>query len=197
MRNFLVAKKLELFYKNKVAKHFSLQEQSKALKAAGVQRVKAEIHTGTDFNRPVLNDLLNMLEPGDELIVCRLDRIGRSLIGTIELISQLKEKGVIFKSLDLPFDQSDGMYTIFLALIAFFAEYELQIRKERQRIGIEAAKKARKYKGRPSTMTPKKLAEIEGLLTSGYSKQKTAKYMNISRATLYRALKQIEKKKME
>ena len=90
------------------------------------------------------------------------------------------------------------MYDLFLALIAFFSQYENSVRKERQKIGIEAAKRAGKYGGRPSKLTKERLDEIQELHEKGYTKSQIAKFTQVSRATVYRAFSLIEtrKKKM-
>ncbi len=119
----------------------SPQLQLDALKAAGVDVIRQEIRSGKAGTvRPVRDAVLKELHAGDRLTVWKLDRLGRSVIELHAIISDLKERGVAFRSLTDPVDTSTANGGLLFNILASFAEFERAIIIERTRAGLAASK---------------------------------------------------------
>lgn len=165
----------------------SLEVQLDALAAAGCERVFSEKRSGTSTDgRQALNDAMSFVREGDTLMVTRLDRLARSASDLHTIVKQLADRKVEFRCL-----QQGGMDTntstgkLLLGVLASIAEFESDIRRERQREGINRAKAAGIYKGRkPSVDT----AAVRSLRDEGLGGSEIAKRLGIGRASVYRAL---------
>lgn len=117
----------------------------------------------------------------------KLDRLGRNTKNVLEVIEDLIDRGVTFKSLTEQIDLSAGsMGKAMLTILAAFAELERATMIERTRAGRDAAKDQGRVGGRPSKVDAKKLATINKLLTSAdHSRAEIASMTGISQATLY------------
>jgi DNA invertase Pin-like site-specific DNA recombinase len=164
---------------------FTLQEQ--ALRAAGCEVIRAEKVTGTSrTDRTELQVLLDFLRRGDTLVVTRIDRLARSIKDLQDIVYTLKEQGVTLKAIEQPIDTRSAAGKAFLDMLGVFAEFETNLRRERQIEGIAAAKSRGVYRGRkPSVNT----AEIQRLrLEDKLGATEIARRLGIGRATVYRAL---------
>lgn len=166
----------------------SLDVQHEALKAAGCEKIFSEKRSGTSTaGRDALADALGYVREGDVLIVTRLDRLARSAGDLHTIVKQLTSKGVGFQCL-----QQSGMDTttstgkLLLGVLASIAEFEADIRRERQREGIDRAKAAGVYKGRRPTIDP---AAVRSLREQGLGGSEIAKQLGIGRASVYRAIR--------
>ena len=161
---------------------FTLQEQ--ALRAAGCEVIRAEKVTGT--SRTELQVLLDFLRRGDTLVVTRIDRLARSIKDLQDIVYTLKEQGVTLKATEQPIDTRSAAGKAFLDMLGVFAEFETNLRRERQIEGIAAAKSRGVYRGRkPSVNT----AEIQRLrLEDKLGATEIARRLGVGRATVYRAL---------
>jgi DNA invertase Pin-like site-specific DNA recombinase len=166
----------------------SVDVQLDALRAAGCERVFAEKRSGTSTkDRRELADALAFVREGDVFVVTRLDRLARSAGDLHLIIRQLTEKGVGFQCL-----QQSGMDTttstgkLLLGVLASIAEFETDIRRERQREGIERAKVAGVYKGRKRSIDAE---VVRALRDQGVGGSEIAKQLGIGRASVYRALR--------
>lgn len=165
----------------------SLDVQLAALKDAGCTKLFAEKQSGTSTGkREKLHEALEFVREGDTLVVTRLDRLARSAGDLHALVSQLSRKGVGFRCLQQSgVDTTTSAGKLLLSMLAAVAEFETDIRKERQREGIDRAKAAGVYKGRkPSVDT----AAVRQLREQGVSPTLIAKQLRIGRASVYRAL---------
>jgi DNA invertase Pin-like site-specific DNA recombinase len=164
----------------------SLDVQLEQLKAAGCEKVFSEKRTGTTTEgRDQLAEAIDWVREGDVLIVCRLDRLARSIIDLRKIIDRLAAKGVGFRCLQqgaIDTTRSDGR--LLLNILASFAEFETDIRKERQADGIAKAKEAGVYKGRPASIDAEQIAELRA---TGLGATEIAKRLGIGRASVYRA----------
>ncbi|MDF2496293.1 recombinase family protein [Sphingomonas sp.] len=167
----------------------SLEVQLDSLRAAGCEKVFAEKRSGTSTDgRVELADALSFVREGDTLVVTRLDRLARSAGDLHAIVKQLAEKGCGFDCLQQP-----GMCTtsstgkLLLGVLASIAEFEADIRRERQREGIERAKAAGVYKGRKPTVD---VAAVRALRNQGLGGTQIAQKLGIGRASVYRALNQ-------
>lgn len=167
----------------------SLDVQLDALNADGCEKVFAEKRSGTSTaGRSELADALSFVREGDVLVVTRLDRLARSATDLHNIVKLLADKGVEFKCL-----QQGGMDTtsstgkLLLGVLASIAEFEADIRRERQREGIDRAKAAGVYKGRKPSVD---VGAVRALRDQGIGGSEIAKQLGIGRASVYRALHQ-------
>lgn len=165
----------------------SLDIQHEALIAAGCEKVFSEKMSGrSTTEREQLAQALDFCREGDTLIVTRLDRLARSVADLHRIIEKLTDKKVAFRCLNqsgVDTDSSTGR--LMLAILGAVAAFENDIRTERQREGIEKAKAAGKYRGRPQTIDPNRVKELRA---SGMGPAQIAREMNIGRASVYRML---------
>lgn len=131
---------------------------------------------------------LGYMREGDTLVVWKLDRLGRTIKGLIELVEQLKDKGVEFRSLTDGIDTSTPVGRFFFHVMAAMAEMERELIKERTTAGLAAAKARGRTGGRKTKTDLSKIEAAKRLLASGALATDVAKNLGVSRATLYRAL---------
>lgn len=167
----------------------SLDIQQDQLKDAECEKVFAEKKSGTTTDgRAALADAIDFARKGDTLLVTRLDRLARSSGDLLAIIGKLSAKGVGFRCLQQgAVDTTTSTGKLVLAILGAVAEFETDIRKERQKDGIEKAKQAGVYKGRPVTIDPAKVQELKA---AGVSPSEIAKRLGIGRASVYRCLKE-------
>ncbi len=164
-----------------------LSIQQAALKAAGCTVIRAEKASGTSRNgRSELETLLDFIRPGDTLVVTRIDRLARSLRDLQNIVHELRSKGAHLKATEQPIDTSTAAGKAFLDMLGVFAEFETNLRRERQMEGIAAAKERGVYKGRPRSINE---GEIKRLLGEGVGPSEIAKRLGIGRASVYRLTK--------
>jgi DNA invertase Pin-like site-specific DNA recombinase len=165
----------------------SLDVQLDALKAAGCSKIFSEKRSGTKaHDREALSDALDFVREGDTLVITRLDRLARSAADLHAILAQLTAKGVQFLCLQQGgIDTSTGTGKLLLGVLASIAEFETDIRKERQREGIDRAKLAGVYKGRKPSVD---VDQVRSLHQQGVGPSDIAKRMGIGRASVYRAL---------
>src|SRR6185436_19413027 len=158
----------------------SLDLQIEALVAAGCKKVYSEKRSGrTAADRAELARALDQLRPGDTLTVTRLDRLARSVGDLHRIMEQITATGAAFRCLQQGgVDTATSTGKLMLAILGAVAEFENDIRRERQRDGIEKAKERGAYKGRPATIDRHR---IEQLAASGEGATLIAKNLGISR----------------
>ena len=163
----------------------SLDVQEAVLRDAGCDKIFAEKKSGRRASdREQLALALDFIREGDTLVVTRLDRLARSVIDLHQLIAQMTEKGAAFRVLQQSgIDTSTSTGKLTLAVLAAVAEFEADIRAERQRDGIEAAKAKGVYKGRTASIAP---AAIQAALAAGEAPAALAKRLGIARSSVYR-----------
>ena len=161
--------------------------QEEALRAAGCQVVRAEKRSGSNREgRTELRLLLDFLHPGDTLVVTRIDRLARSVRDLQDIVHELKGRGIALKATEQPVDTGTAAGKAFLAMLGVFAEFETNLRRERQLEGIRAAKAKGVYKGRKPSIDRaevRRLREVEGLGPSAIARR-----LGIGRASVYRVL---------
>ena len=163
--------------------------QKERLENAGCKKTFSEKQSGTTKkNRKALEDCINYLREGDTLVITKIDRLARSARDLHNLVYELEEKGISLMVLDQNIDTRTSTGKAFLGMLATFAEFETNIRKERQLEGIAKAKEKGIYKGRKATAQALKPKMLE-LLDSGMSKPKIAKELGCSVASVYNVLK--------
>lgn len=165
----------------------SLELQEQQLTESGCEKLFSEKMSGTSAEaRNALQECLEWLRGGDTLVVTRLDRLARSGKDLHDIIDQLASKEVGFRCLQQgAVDTTTSMGKLVLGILGSVAEFETDIRKERQREGIEKAKKRGVYKGRPASIDADK---IRSMKAAGFGASTIAKEMGIGRASVYRLL---------
>ena len=160
--------------------------QQDALEKAGCEIIRAEKVSGTSTQgRDELNTLLEFLRDGDELVVTRVDRLARSVLDLQTIVRDIKLKGVHLRATEQPIDTSTPAGKCFLDMLGVFAEFETNLRRERQMEGIAKAKERGVYKGRKPSVDKSQIIELH---KSGMGATAITKELNISRATVYRAI---------
>lgn len=162
----------------------NLAIQEAALKAAGCTVIRAEKASGKSRDgRTELETLLDFIRRGDTLVVTRIDRLARSLRDLQNIVHELRRKGAHLKAAEQPIDTSTAAGKAFLDMLGVFAEFETNLRRERQMEGIAAAKAKGVYKGRPRSIDP---AKVRALLEQGIGATEVAQRLGIGRASVYR-----------
>jgi len=145
--------------------------QLEALKNAGCIKLFSEKQSGTSIEkRSELANCLNYMREGDALVITRIDRLARSLRDLKNLVYELKAKGIALKAIEQPVDTSTAAGKAFLDMLGVFAEFETNIRKERQLEGIARAKEDGRYLGRKPTARAKSERVLE-LVGQGVTKK--------------------------
>ena len=131
-----------------------------------------------------LQTILDFLRLGDALMVTRIGRLARSIGDLQDIVRAVRAKGATLKATEQPIDTGTAAGKCFLDMLGVFAEFETNLRKERQMEGIAKAKAAGVYKGRPASIDP---AQVQ-LKARGMGPSQIAKHLGIARASVYRAL---------
>ena len=156
------------------------------LKEAGCEMIRQEKITGTTRDgRTELRTLLDFIRPGDILMVTRIDRLARSIGDLQDIVRELRTKGATLKATEQPIDTSNAAGKAFLDMLGVFAEFETNLRRERQMEGIAKAKASGVYKGRPPTID---VEAVRKLRAEGKGVNVISHTLKISRASVYRAL---------
>ncbi len=171
----------------------NLAWQIDALKAAGCERIYQDMASGARTARPALDELLAQLRAGDVLVVCKLDRIGRSLKHLVELVSFLMKKKIGLWSLNDPIDTSSAQGQSPFQLFAALAEFERDLTRERTRTGLTAARARGRVGGRPKGLSPQ--AQATALTAEALYRERKlsvaaiAQQLQLSKSTLYSYLR--------
>ncbi len=163
----------------------NLEIQEAALRGAGCEVVRSEKRSGTTMRgRTELQTVLDFLRPGDLLVVTRIDRLARSVGDLQDIVRAVRAKGASLRATEQPIDTTTAAGKAFLDMLAVFAEFETNLRKERQAEGIAKARAAGVYKGRPATIDASKVRQLKA---QGMGASKIAETLGIGRASVYRA----------
>ena len=164
----------------------NLSLQLEALKKAGCEKIFKDKTSGSRADRPGLNKALELLRKDDTLIVWKLDRLGRSVKHLVNLVGELRQEGVQFKSITDSIDTGTPSGRFFFHVMASLAEMERELTIERTRAGLETARKLGRKGGRRRKMTESKVASAKKLLLNGVPPKDVAKNLGVSVPTLYR-----------
>lgn len=161
-----------------------LDVQINALKLFGCQVVHDEKVSGAGKKRPQLDLAIKELQPGDQLVVWRLDRLARSMEEFHRRLAQIKEAGATFKSLTENFDFNTAMGEFVLIILAAVAQLERQITVKRTEAGMAAAKARGRQIGAPIKFTDDKKAQAKKMLRAKTPVAIVARRMKLSAGTI-------------
>jgi DNA invertase Pin-like site-specific DNA recombinase len=164
----------------------SLDLQLDALRQAGCERVFTDKASAAKTHRPGLSEAQSHLRAGDLLVVWKLDRLGRSVKGLVDLVGELDQQGVQFRSLTDGIDTTTPHGRFFFHMMASLAQMERELTAERTKAGLDAARRRGRMVGRKRRMTPSKIASAKQLLGGGMSPREVAHNLGVSIPTLYR-----------
>jgi DNA invertase Pin-like site-specific DNA recombinase len=165
-----------------------LSIQENALRAAGCEVIRAEKRSGTTTQgREELRTVLDFMRKGDVLMVTRIDRLARSIGDLQDIVRAIRAKGAALKATEQPIDTGTAAGKCFLDMLGVFAEFETNLRRERQLEGIAKAKAEGIYKGRPASIDAARIRELKG---QGLGATAIAKALSIHRASVYRLLEE-------
>lgn len=163
--------------------------QRNALRAAGCTIIREEKISGASRQgRSELETLLQFLREGDTLMVTRLDRLARSMDDLSQIVRELQGKGAALKATEQPVDTSTAAGNAFFQMLGVFAEFETNLRRERQLEGISRAKAEGVYKGRKPSIDVdevKRLRDTEGLGATAIARR-----LGIGRTSVYRVMQE-------
>ena len=166
--------------------------QLEGLKKQNVVYIYSDKTTGVTADRPELNKLLQILRPGDEVVVLSFDRLARSLPDLLNIIKDIHSKGAVLFSIkeNVEFTtDADSVSKLYLNIMGAVAEFERAFSKERQREGIEIAKDRGAYKGGVRKLSQADRDYLYDAVDRGVPKTVVAKKLKIMPATVYSYLK--------
>lgn len=174
----------------------AIEIQLEALQNAGCDRIISEIMSGTKMeNRAELNGLLAIVRAGDEVWITRLDRIARSVGDLIKIVEAIEKAGASLHAIEQPIETKTSAGRLFLTMLGAFAQFETEIRKERQAEGIRKAVAAHKYKGNMRGPSHDRGVIEKLYFDHNMRVYQIAKHIGATRQTIYRALEEIKAKR--
>jgi DNA invertase Pin-like site-specific DNA recombinase len=169
-----------------------LAAQQAALIELGVQqeRIYTDLgFTGTNRNRPGLDQALAAVRAGDTLVVAKLDRLARSVPDVRDIADSLRARGVKLALGGSVYDPTDPMGKMFFNILATFAEFESDLIRLRTREGMAIARSKGKLRGKQPKLSEKQQKELSRMYDTGeYSISDLGELFSVSRATVYRTL---------
>lgn len=171
----------------------SVDLQRDALTAAGVdgRHLYSDKASGARDDRAGLKACLEYMAPGDTLVVWKLDRLGRSLPHLLAIVTDLKVRGVAFRSLTEQMDTTTPHGELLFSIFGALAQYERALTRERIMAGLAAAKRRGRHGGRPPTLDAEMIEQITAALAAGASKSSVSRTFKVPRSTLANTLDRI------
>ncbi|WP_299820540.1 recombinase family protein [uncultured Jannaschia sp.] len=167
------------------------ETQKRQIAAAGIEiedyRIMVETVSGSveAMKRPGFVRLVDRLEPGDTLVVTKMDRLGRNAMDVMATIARLGEMSIRVKSLDLgDMDLTSAAGRMTTHILNVVAQFERELLIERTKAGIDRARAQGKRLGRPPVLDPERRAEIEAGLRKGEAISALARQFKTSRQTV-------------
>lgn len=170
----------------------SLEAQREALQEAGVEKFFEDVMTGKAMDRPAFDEMLEMVQCGDEIIVTKLDRFARSVGQASELITKLIDDGIIVNVLNIGKLDNSSTGTLMRNMLLSFAQFERDLIVERTSEGKAIARQKPGYReGRPQKFSRQQIEHALELLKD-YSYSQVSEMTGISKSTLVRNKRKVE-----
>ena len=167
----------------------TIDQQNAALTAAGVTRMFSDVMSGARDDRPGLAALLEYVREGDTVVVWKLDRLGRNMLHILQTVMELTDRGVTLVLATDGIDSSTAAGRIMIGVLGSLAEYERELIKERTALKRAASRANGTRFGRPKKVgDANHVATARRMKLDGHTAKDIAKYLGVSRATLYRYL---------
>jgi DNA invertase Pin-like site-specific DNA recombinase len=167
----------------------TLDQQQTALEAAGVTKFFSDTMSGARDDRPGLAELLAYVRDGDTVVVWKLDRLGRNLAHILATVKELTERGVTLVSVTDGIDSSTAAGRMMIGVLGSLAAYERELIQERTALKRAASRANGTKFGRPRKVSnTEHIATAKRMKADGHTGKAIAKYLGVSRATLYRYL---------
>ena len=167
----------------------NLDLQEDALKKAGCEKIFSDKVSGAKDEREGIAKALEILREGDALVVWKLDRLGRSLTHLVQLINELKNKGIGFKSIQENIDTTSGVGKLVFHIFASLSEFERDLIRERTMAGLASARARGKMGGRPRVLDAKKVSLAKSMYRDKENSVKDiCSALGVGKTTFYRYL---------
>ena len=167
----------------------TLNQQQDPLGQAGVSKTFSDTMSGARDDRPGLADMLAYVREGDTVVVWKLDRLGRNLQHILATVKALTDRGVTLVSTSDGIDSSTAAGRMMIGVLGSLAEYEHELTKERTALKRAASRASGTRFGRPKKVADANhIATAKRMKSAGHTSKDIAKYLGVSRATLYRYL---------
>lgn len=170
----------------------SLDLQLDALLEYGCERIFEEKASGAKDDRQELQRAMDTLRKGDVLVVYKLDRLARSTLKLISTLHDIQQKGVELVSVTDKIDTTTAAGKALFGMLAVFAEFERNVIVERTRAGLAASRARGRNGGRPKTDKRKVTQALKMYDTQAHTVAEITEATGVTKATLYRALKERE-----
>ena len=154
-------------------------------------RVELEYASGGRWDRPCLQNILRGIKAGDVLVVWKLDRLGRSLPHLLTTVTDLKDRGIAFRSLTEQMDTTTPQGELLFHIFGALAQLERSLIQERVQAGLAAARRRGRRGGRPVVIDAEKLAAVVAALDGGATKAAVCRTFGVRRSTLFDSLARI------
>jgi DNA invertase Pin-like site-specific DNA recombinase len=165
-----------------------LDVQLEKLEEQGCERTYQEKERGTTSNRLELTKCLDYVREGDTLVVTKLDRLARSTLDLCSIAKLLEDKGVMLKVIDQNIDTSGSTGRLLFNMLSSIAQFETEIRKERQVDGIKKAKENGVAFGRSKALTKEQVDDLRKSRKNGVLIKKLMETYGLSKKTIYNYL---------
>ena len=163
-----------------------LTPQIEALQRAGYERQFSDKASGARVNRPGLAEAIDYARPGDVIVVWKLDRLGRTMKGLVDLAAELEGKQIGLRSITDGIDTSGTAGRLVFNILAAMAQMERELVRERTNAALDVARRKGRFGGRRSVMTEQRRAAAEKLLKTEMSATEIASAIGVSISTFYR-----------
>lgn len=185
---------MKIGYARVSTKDQKLDVQKEFLINAGCEKIFFEKISGKKKDRPELIKMMEILREGDQIVISKLDRLGRSLGDLVSIVKEIEDRKANLQSLNDQIDTSNPMGKFMFHIMGALAQFEREIISERTREGLASAKQNGRKGGRPKGLNKQQIEKakiIKSLFDQGKSIEYASKVIGVSRATAYRWLNTI------
>jgi DNA invertase Pin-like site-specific DNA recombinase len=169
--------------------HATLEQQNEALEAANVSKTFSDKMSGTRDDRPGLTELMAYVREGDTVVVWKLDRLGRNTLHILETVKALTDRGITLISTSDGIDSSTAAGRMMIGVLGSLAEYDRVLTIERTALKRASSRANGTRFGRPKKVDDSEhISTAKRMKADGHTGNDIAKYLGVSRATLYRYL---------